>query len=207
MRSSLEDVPDEIVRHVLLYLSPEDTLESFQLVSRRYHHLANEALLWRFHCQSSFRWWNPEHKLQEKLAALASSVDWRGLWITRKKTNTKAARLLDGVISTKLGQLRRLKGICELGYDVKDYLLEQCHVDESTEDVLARRYGLSSSLVWFMLLDIIHSRQPFLGIFVFLIGYLALTAFQVLRKLGVGQHTQGRGDRAVVPVPGAGIEL
>ncbi|KAK4124152.1 hypothetical protein N657DRAFT_617048 [Parathielavia appendiculata] len=146
MRSSLEDTPDEIVRQILLYLPPEDTLESFQLLSRRYHHLANEALLWRWHCQTSFRWWNPEHKLQEKLEALASSVDWRGLWITRKRRNIKAARLLDGVIFSKVGQLKKLKGICELGYDVKDYLLEQCHVDESAEDVLARRYYANSAL-------------------------------------------------------------
>jgi F-box protein 21 len=189
MRSSLEDIPDEIVRHILLYLSPEDTLENFQLVSRRYHHLATEALLWRFHCQSSFRWWNPEHNLQEKLAALASSVDWRGLWITRKKTNIKAARLLDGVISTKLGQLRRLKGICELGYDVKDYLLEQCHVDESTEDVLARRYGLSSSFI----LVYAPGFYPELCR-ALLIGCTLLTPFQILCKLGFGQHTPGRRD-------------
>jgi F-box protein 21 len=139
MRSSLEDVPDEIIRHILLYLPPEYTLASFQLVSRRYRHLANEPLLWRRHCQSSFRYWNPEHQLQERLRALASSVDWRGLWSTRKRRNNKAARLLDDAISTKVGQSRTLGGICKLGYDVKDYLLEQCHVDESAEDVLARR--------------------------------------------------------------------
>jgi F-box protein 21 len=139
MRSSLEHVPDEIIRHILLYLPPEYTLACFQLVSRRYHHLANEPLLWRWHCQSSFRHWNPEHQFQERLRVLASSVDWRGLWITRKRRNNKAARLLDGVISTKVGQSRKLGGICKLGYDVKDYLLEQCHVDESAEDVLARR--------------------------------------------------------------------
>jgi F-box protein 21 len=140
MRSSLEDVPDEIIRHILLYLPPEHTIESFQLVSRRYHHLSNESLLWRWHCRSSFRFWHPEHKLSEKLTTLASSVDWRRLWITRKHRNDKAARLLDGVIATKLGQLKRMQGICEMGYDVKDYLLEQCHVDDDAEDVLARRY-------------------------------------------------------------------
>ncbi|KAL2179468.1 uncharacterized protein P884DRAFT_194834 [Thermothelomyces heterothallicus CBS 202.75] len=146
MRSSLEDIPDEIIRHILLYLPPEHTLESFQLIARRYHHLANEPLLWRWHCQSSFRFWDPKHKFQEKLAALASSVDWKGLWITRKRANNRAARLLDGVISTKVGQLKRLQGICELGYDVKDYLLEQCHVDETAEDFLARRYYANTAL-------------------------------------------------------------
>lgn len=139
MGSSLEDIPDEIIRHILLYLPPDDTLESFQFLSRRYHHLANESLLWRWHCRNSFRFWNHEHKLAEKLAALASSTDWKALWVARKRRNTKAARLLDGVIATKRGQLRRLQGICEMGYDVKDYLLEQCHVDDAAEDALARR--------------------------------------------------------------------
>ncbi|KAK4156816.1 hypothetical protein C8A00DRAFT_30251 [Chaetomidium leptoderma] len=146
MRPSLEDIPDEIVRHILLFLPPQDTLANFQLISRRYYHLANEPLLWRWHCRSSFRYWHPEHKLQEKLAALASSVDWRRLWVTRKRRNDKAARLLDRIISTKLGQLRNMQGICELGYDVKDYLLEQCHVDDSAEDVLARRYHANTAL-------------------------------------------------------------
>jgi F-box protein 21 len=53
---------------------------------------------------------------------------------------------LDGVIATKLGQLKRMQGICEMGYDVKDYLLEQCHVDDDAEDVLARRYYANSAL-------------------------------------------------------------
>lgn len=150
MRSSLEDIPDEIVRHILIYLPPQDALINFQLLSRRFHHLANESLLWRWHCQTSFRFWNPSHRLQDKLKALASSVDWKGLWIKRKRNNNRIARLLDGVLSTKTGQLKRLQQICELGYDAKDCLLEQCHVDDSAEDVLARRYHAS------MALDSIH---------------------------------------------------
>ncbi|GAB1317248.1 F-box domain-containing protein [Madurella fahalii] len=143
---SLEEFPDEIIRHILLYLPPEDNLENFQLLSRRLHHLANESLLWRWHCRLSFKYWHPDHRLQEKLAARASSVDWKGLWLTRKRSNSKVARLLDGVLSTKVGQLRRLQQICQMGYDAKDYLLDQCHVDESAEDVLARRYYAYSAL-------------------------------------------------------------
>lgn len=139
MRSSIQDFPDEIVRHILLYLPPKDTLESFQLLCRRFRYLANEPLLWRWHCRTSFRYWHPGHRFEEKLAALASSVDWRGLWITRKRNNNRVARLLDGVLSTRVGQVRRMREICELGYDAKDYLLEQCNVGDDAEDVLARR--------------------------------------------------------------------
>jgi F-box protein 21 len=136
---SLEDFPDEIIRHILLYLPPEDNHERFQLVSRRLHHLANESLLWRWHCTTSFNYWHPRHKLREKLAARASSVNWKALWLQRRRSNLEVARLLDEILSSKVGQLSRLQQICELGYDAKDYLLDQCHVDESADDVLARR--------------------------------------------------------------------
>ncbi|KAK0713803.1 hypothetical protein B0T26DRAFT_833498 [Lasiosphaeria miniovina] len=135
---SLDIFPDEIIRHVLLFVSPEDTLQSIQLLSRRFYHIGNEALLWKSHCQNSFNYWHPDHRLSTKLAARASSVKWKELWITRKRKNTKVALLLDGILATKVGQLSKLKQICLLGYDAKDYLLEQCHTDDSADDVLAR---------------------------------------------------------------------
>jgi F-box protein 21 len=138
MRLSLNDIPDELVRHILLHLSPETTLLSFQLVSRRYRHLSNEPLLWRFHCLH-FRYWNEEHNLSEKVMSRASSVDWKGLWILRKKKNLKAARLLNSILSSSAHQLSRLRDICVMGYDVKDFLLAQIHCPDSAEDVLARR--------------------------------------------------------------------
>ncbi|KAK4146630.1 uncharacterized protein C8A04DRAFT_34824 [Dichotomopilus funicola] len=146
MRSSLEDIPDEIIRHILLYVSPEHTLLSIHRVSRRHHQLASEPLLWRFHCLTSFRFWHPEHGLEEKLKALASSVDWKGLWKIRKSRNQRAAELLDGIIATKFTQLKRMQALCEMGYDVKDYLLTQCHASYDMDDVLARRYYANSAL-------------------------------------------------------------
>lgn len=136
---SLDDFPDEIIRHVLWFVSPEDNLGVIQALSRRFYHLGNEALLWRHYCRISFTYWNPDHDIEKKFAAIPSSVAWKSLWITRKRSTTKVSRLLDGILSTKVGQLRKLQQICLLGYDAKDYLLEQCHVDESAEDVLARR--------------------------------------------------------------------
>jgi len=138
---SLDDVPDEIVRHVLLFVSPEDNLGSVQLIARRLGHLANEPLLWRYHCRRSFKYWAPEHRLLEKLAAKASEVEWKELWIERKRLNIRNRRLFDGLLSTKVGRLRKLGKICELGYDAKDFLLEQLYADDSVPDVLARRYG------------------------------------------------------------------
>lgn len=137
--ASLGDCPDEIIRHVLLYVPPEDALLSIQLVSRRFFWLGNEPLLWKHHCRRSFTYWHPDHEFQWKLAERATSIKWKRLWVARKKTNIKVARLLDGVIETKVGQLKRIQQICHMGYDAKDYLLEQCHCDPSAEDFLARR--------------------------------------------------------------------
>ncbi|KAK1830543.1 hypothetical protein QBC39DRAFT_353834 [Podospora conica] len=144
--ASLGECPDEIIRHVLLYVSPEDALLRIQLVSHRFFWLANEPLLWKHHCRRSFTYWHPDHRFQWKLAEQAPSIKWKKLWVTRKKSNIKVARLLDGVIETKVGQLKRIQQICHLGYDAKDYLLEQCHCDPSAEDFLARRYYANSVL-------------------------------------------------------------
>lgn len=139
MAPSLNDVPDEIIVHILHFLEPEDTLISVQLVSRRYRRLANEPLLWKRHCSGGFRFWHPEHHIAEKLAAPLNSVDWKELWITRKRRNVIVAHQLDGALATKVGQFQKLQQICLLGYDAKDFLLEQCRADDSVEDVLARR--------------------------------------------------------------------
>jgi len=137
--TSLGDCPDEIIRHILLYMPPEDALLSIQLISHRLYWLANEPLLWKHYCRRSFAYWHPDHQFPWKLAQRAPSVKWKKLWIARKKSNKRVGRLLDDVIETKVGQLRRLQQICQFGYDAKDYLLEQCHCDPLVEDFLARR--------------------------------------------------------------------
>ena len=144
---SLDDVPDEIVRHILLFVSPEDNLRNVQHLAKHLNHLANEPLLWRYYCRTSYKYWAPEHRLSQKLAARASDIEWKDLWITRKRLDTRNARLFNGLLSTKVGRLRKLGRICEGGYDAKDFLLGQLRTDESAEDMLARRYGGSVLMV------------------------------------------------------------
>ncbi|KAK7428702.1 hypothetical protein QQZ08_004796 [Neonectria magnoliae] len=146
----LGHVPDEIIQHLLYYVSPEDTLSSFQLLSHRLNRLANEPLLWRYHCQSSFRYWSPEHGFHCRLRERASEVDWKRLFVLRKTRNGQISHLLDEVLATKVGRLNKFEQICRLGYDAKDFLLDQCHNEEPMEDILARRYYSNS------ILDSIH---------------------------------------------------
>jgi len=136
---SLEQVPDEIVRHILLFVPPEDNLKLVQRLSRRLNHLANEPILWKHYCRSSYRFWAAEHQFPQKLSGRASEVAWKRLWFERKRGDEYSARLLDDLLGTKVGRLQKLGQICQLQYDAKDFLLEQCRTPDSADDALARR--------------------------------------------------------------------
>jgi len=135
----LEQVPDEIFQSILHYVAPEDNLLSVQLLSRRLHGLANAPLLWRHHCLNTYKYWNPEHRFHQRLGGPATAVDWKGLYILRRQRNARVARLLDGILASQICRLTKFEQICMLGYDAKDFLLEQCRADEGAEDALARR--------------------------------------------------------------------
>ncbi|QLI68653.1 uncharacterized protein G6M90_00g062510 [Metarhizium brunneum] len=137
---SLRRFPDEIIQHLLRFVPPRDILQCFQLLCHRFYRLANEGLLWRYHCQSTFRYWHPGHGFGEKLQATVASVDWKYLFLLRTRSNHTISELLDGIVETKVGRLKKIEKICRLGYDAKDFLLVQCHIHESASDVLARRY-------------------------------------------------------------------
>lgn len=138
---ALDSFPNEIILHILHFLPPEDNLLAFQLLSRHLRRVANTPHLWRHHCADAFKYWNPDHEFQQKLRAppSESDVDWKRLFIERKQRNERIALLFDGILSTRLGRLWRFEQICQQGYDAKDFLIEQCRVDEDAEDVLARR--------------------------------------------------------------------
>ncbi|VBB81378.1 Putative protein of unknown function [Podospora comata] len=167
--AQLSDFPDEIIRHVLHFVSAEDNLRNFQLASRRLHNIANEPLLWRTYCLRCFHFWDARHNLEKKLKARASSVGWKDLWLKRRRTNFRVERWLDGIVRTTRGQARRVAAICELGLDVKDYLLDQRYIDDSDEYVLAKKYWAQATLdslhrglaveVWFSYQGRLNSRE------------------------------------------------
>ncbi|KAK4161669.1 hypothetical protein QBC43DRAFT_323399 [Cladorrhinum sp. PSN259] len=144
--ASLDGVPDEIIRHILHFIPPEDILDSVQLVSHRFYRVAKEPLLWRWLCLKSFKYWHPNHRIEDKVKAPAPHTDWKALWITRTKKNVGIARLMEGILSTNQDRIKRIEKISKLGYDAKDYLLEQLHCDDSKEDALCRRYYADATL-------------------------------------------------------------
>lgn len=139
-------VPDEIMVRILYFVSPEENLSSFQLISRRHSRLANEPLLWKHHCRTSFKHWDSRHEFALKLALPATAVDWKRLWMMRRGQNARVLRLLDDILATKIGRVAKFEQICLLEYDAKDILLEQCSTPDSASDVLARRYYAGAAL-------------------------------------------------------------
>lgn len=137
--ATIYDVPDEIIRQIIQHVSPVDAYDNCPLVSKTFKRIAFDPLLWKYFCQSSFRFWHAEHRLHEKLESRASQTPWRDLWRRRKYRNDLIARLLNGIIATKINRFEKLGQICRLGYDAKDYLLEQTEIPDSVEDSLARR--------------------------------------------------------------------
>lgn len=138
---TIDGVPDEIIRQILQHVPPEEAYNNLPLVSKKFKRIASDPLLWKHYCQTSFRFWQPSHRLDDKLAARASRTAWRDLWRRRKYRNDLVARLLDEIISTKVARNSKIGRICELGYDAKDYLLAQIETPHSAEDALARRLG------------------------------------------------------------------
>lgn len=136
---SLDQLPDEIIQHLLHYVSPDDTLASFQLVSRRFARVSDEPLIWKYYCVNTFRYWHPEHDFRTKVRLPAFKVGWKRLFVLRRRRHAYVSGLFEGILASKVGRHRRFAQIGELGYDAKDFLLDQCNADDSVEDVLARR--------------------------------------------------------------------
>lgn len=136
---SLNQLPDEIIRHILFYLSPLDTLHGVGLTCRHLARLSKEGLLWRFHCIQTFKYWHPSHAFRTLLRLPPPQTDWKRLFVLRYDRNKQISRLLNGILRTQVGRHKRFERITKFGYDAKDFLLEHCDADDSFEDVLARR--------------------------------------------------------------------
>ncbi|KAL1995355.1 hypothetical protein VTN49DRAFT_1542 [Thermomyces lanuginosus] len=136
---TLSSLPDEILHLIFRFVHPNDAM-SVQCTARRFRDVANEPLLWRFYCQTYFRYWDERHEFEKKLAARTSSVDWKRLYLTRAATDATTTKLLDGILSSQSGRIEKFEEIISLGYDVKDTLLRHARAGPELEDHLARRY-------------------------------------------------------------------
>jgi F-box protein 21 len=145
-KASLNALPDEVLQHILFYLSPQDTVLNVQRISKRFNRLGNEPLLWRFHCRVQFQYWDSKHRIRHKFLGSVGDVDWKTLYTHRKKIDIQITEILDSILEDQVNRIKKFNLIGELGYDAKDTLLRHCHTGEMAEDVLARRYQTVLSL-------------------------------------------------------------
>ncbi|KAF2459319.1 F-box domain-containing protein [Lineolata rhizophorae] len=154
-RDAFAVLPDELVHHILAYLS-SDALAIASELNRRFHRLTLSPLLWRAHCLS-YRYWHPRHRLSDKLAAPAGEVDWCALFAERQRIDRRVRFALDGILAGQQRRILRMRTLLLEGYDAKDELLRQCNVGkdepgggccgtDECDDVLARRYYADAML-------------------------------------------------------------
>lgn len=134
----LIDLPDEILRCICFFLDWNDAL-SLQATCRRFVDVADEHLLWKHHCRTSFKYWNAAHQLFTKLAD-HNFLEWKELFMKRQQADFKTRSILQGIVSSQPARTPKIEAIVSLGYDSKDVLLQNHVGGSNVDDRLARRY-------------------------------------------------------------------
>ena len=86
-----------------------------------------------------FKYWDPKHRIRQKFLGGVGDVDWQALYAHRAKVDLETTRILDSTLERQVDRIQKFELIADFGYDAKDTLLQNCHIDEEAEDVLARR--------------------------------------------------------------------
>lgn len=149
---TLYSLPDEILESIFTYLPPV-TLAAASATSKRLNKIANEPLLWRYHCQHTWKYWKDVDKLRAQLAGPAGETQWKEKFLDRKTRDRYIKTRLDALLDTQKGRIARMEALAGLEYDAKDVLLEEMETPQDAEDVLARRYYSEA------ILGLIHRRQ------------------------------------------------
>ncbi|KAI4174824.1 MAG: hypothetical protein LQ343_002062 [Gyalolechia ehrenbergii] len=134
----LSDLPPEVLFQILLWVPPV-SIPAFQQVCRKFND-QSQPILWRHHCRTRFKYWNPEHDILAKFAQDAAEVDWKNIYRKRHLADAAISHDLEKILSTQIGRMDRSEKIIAHGYDAKDNLLRHLNVSDDADDVLARRY-------------------------------------------------------------------
>jgi F-box protein 21 len=137
MDRSIVDLPNELLQQIILCL-PARNLPNFQRTCRRFRDLVS-PLIWRQLCRGTYRYWRPEHRIQDRLQGDIDATDWKALFVERQIVDQRTSRTIDSILASQMGRIDKFREILNHGYDAKDCLLEHCKTDAHAEDVLARR--------------------------------------------------------------------
>lgn len=144
MEASLARLPDEILHSILCH-SPPRSAAALERTAGRFRSITNEPLLWRFYCQTHFKFWDKRHDFHNKLASPVSSVDWKKLYITRHLIDNATTEVLESILASQTGRIEKFHTIVSFGYDAKDTLIRHSLAGPEREDYLARRFARLST--------------------------------------------------------------
>lgn len=144
--SPMRNLPDELLEAIVYNLPPQANI-SFGATCKRCNKITYEPLVWRRHCIETWRYWNQDHNLEEKLGRAPAQMHWRQLYNLRWRTDREAMRLFDELLLTQQYRLQRMEKISSMGYDIKDLMLRLLNeTPDDAEDILARRYHANAIL-------------------------------------------------------------
>ncbi|KAH8592230.1 Hemimethylated DNA-binding protein YccV like-domain-containing protein [Bisporella sp. PMI_857] len=144
--SPIQALPDEVLQHILSYISAQDIILGVQRVCKRFNRLANEPLLWRSLCKLDYNYWDLKHRIKQKFLGSVSDVDWKNLYRHRSLVDRQTTAHLDSILKGQIDRIKKFDSIGKFGYDAKDTLLRHCRTSDQAGDVLSRRYYATAVL-------------------------------------------------------------
>ncbi|KAJ6009787.1 hypothetical protein N7522_004803 [Penicillium canescens] len=135
---SLIHIPDEILSSILRDCPPQ-TCAALEQTNSRFQNVTNEPLLWRYYCQSHYKFWDRRHDMPHKLLCPVSSIDWKALFVSKYQVDRSVTGLLGSILASQTGRIEKFRSVINMGYDAKDTLLRHSLVAFG-DDHLARRY-------------------------------------------------------------------
>ncbi|KAJ0106824.1 hypothetical protein J7T55_001348 [Diaporthe amygdali] len=145
--SRLLELPDELLGAIVCYIPAAADTAAFGLTCRRLRKVVCTSPVWRQHCITTWRHWDPQYELPAKLTQPPLQTDWRQLFLQRVNDDLAAALLFQDLVSTQQKRLHRMHEIAEKGLNVQDLVLNlRNRTPDEAEDVLARRWHADAIL-------------------------------------------------------------
>ena len=138
MIPSLQDLPQEVLYQVLLYL-PLDSVLAFEQVCNRFRDTSG-PVVWRQLCKNSFQHWHTTHEFAKRLVLPVEQTNWKQLYAQRHKRRNQVQQGIDSILAQQSDRTAKIQDIVSLGWDAKDTLLHHCRIGDGQDDVLARRW-------------------------------------------------------------------
>lgn len=132
------DLPDEVVSFVLRHLDPISALRLGR-TSRRFRDLTDQPLLWKYYCQSCYRYWSADQNVRKREVD-PNFVGWKDIFSARARSARRSRTILEDVITDPLGRIGKIDQIVDDGdYGVKNELLDAFQQAPNSTNHLAQK--------------------------------------------------------------------